>query len=210
MGDEGNNLQLRIEALEGELHTLQAAVYKRDLARAAEEVIFNSPFVRMGMRYLGTAITLGVVVWIGGTIYSGIQIKGVQEQAAEVKRQMSDFQTEVERRLAEQTKRIDDDARTAAEEIRKQTKGVRDAATVAIKDAGDQQAIVRQKLDVDKVPDIQQLKGELAALAQAGGKLNLHCLTLLSGYSVWVLFGAAGLSLVLSIWALLKAWGLGG
>lgn len=51
-------------------------------------------------------MALGVAVWIGGTIYGGIQINGMRQQAEDVKRQMTDLQTGVEKISAARTEEM--------------------------------------------------------------------------------------------------------
>ncbi|SRR5713101_263355 len=184
--------------IEDEIRALKEALrmtdgYKRDLANAAEKVLLDSPLVKMGKWFLFLAIVTGMAVWIGGSIYGGIQLKGIADRTAEI-----------EQKMAQRTKEIDDQATAALKEIAKQNTVVSSAAADAVKDAGIQRNLVRDKLAVDQLPDVRQLKKELEELAEAGGKLNLHCLSLLSGRAVWVLFGTAAISFLLSLYAVVK------
>jgi hypothetical protein len=184
--------------IEEEIRALKDALrmtegYKRDIANAAEQVLLDSPLVKMGKWFLLLAIVTGMAVWIGGSIYGAIQLKGIEDRTAEI-----------EKKMAERTKEIDDQAAVTLKEMANQKTVVFNAAADAVKDAGNQKSLVREKLVVDQLPDIRQLKKELEELAQAGGKLNLRCLSLLSGSAVWVLFGTAALSLLMSLYAVIK------
>lgn len=184
--------------IEEEIHALKDALrmtegYKRDLTKAAEQVLLDSPVVKMGKWFLLLAIVTGMAVWIGGSIYGAIQLRGIDARTAEIKEKMT-----------EKIKEIDDLTNAARNTIEKQKTVVSNAVADAVKDAGDQKNLAREKLAVEQLPDIRQLKPELEALAQAGGRLNLHCLSLLSGWAVWVLFSTEGLSLLLSLYAVVK------
>src|ERR1017187_7377180 len=182
MGDDVGLNQL--EEIKVEIRALKDALrmsdgYRRDLTIAAEQVLLNTRLVKIGKWFLLLAIVTGMAVWIGGSIYGVLQVKSVQDRTEEIVRQ-------VEAKMATRTKEIDDAATAAHGEIDKKTKAVMDAAT----EADRQKTLVREKLAVDQLPDTRQLKEQLQALAQAGGSLNLHCLSLLSGVAVWVLFNA--------------------
>jgi len=157
--------------------------YKRDLTNAAEQVLLDLPLVKMGKWFLLLAIVTGMAVWLGGSIYGAVQLRGIDERTAAI-----------ESKIAARNQEINDVATKARSAIE-------NAKTDAVNDADKQKNLVREKLAVDQLPDIRQLKPELEALAQAGGRLNLHCLSLLSGWAVWVLFSTAGLSLLLSIYS---------
>jgi gas vesicle protein len=184
--------------IEEEIRALKDALrmtdgYKRDLTNAAEKVLLDSPVVKMGKWFLLLAIVTGMAVWIGGSIYGAIQIRGIEDRTAVI-----------EQKMAERTKEIDEQATEALKAIANQKTEVSNAAADAVKDADNQKNLVREKLAVDQLPDIRQLKKELEDLAQAGGRLNLHCLSLLSGRAVWVVFGTAALSFLLSLYALIR------
>lgn len=199
MGD--NAMGTSIDELRDEIRNLKDALrtesYKRDVVSAAEQLLLESPVVRLGKWFLLLAITTGLAVWIGGSVYGGIQLKSIADRTGEILRQF-------DQKMQEQTKQVDDDATKARGEITEQKTKAVNAAKDAIDDAGNEKKLVRDKLGVDQLPDIRQLKDQLEALAQAGGRLNLHCLSLLSGHAVWVLFGAAALSLALSLYAVVK------
>jgi len=130
--------------------------------------------------------------------YAGIQIKSLDERTVYLEQQ-------IDKKLDERTKAVTDSAGDAQKNIDKQTTNVNTAAGNAIGNAAAQEELVKKKLAVDQLPNIQQLKPQLQALAESGGKLNLHCLSLLSGYAIWVLFGMAGLSLLLSAYAAIRS-----
>lgn len=192
MGDDVGLNQL--EEIKVEIRALKDALrmsdgYRRDLTIAAEQVLLNTPLVKIGKWFLLLAIVTGMAVWIGGSVYGVIQVKSTQDRTDEIVRQ-------VEAKMATRTKEIDDAATAARGEIDKKTNVVIDAA----READRQKTLVREKLAVDQLPDIRQLKEQLHELAQTGGNLNLHSLSLLSGVAVWVLFGIEALSLGLSIY----------
>lgn len=197
MGDDVGLNQL--EEIKVEIRALKDALrmsdgYRRDLTIAAEQVLLNTPLVKIGKWFLLLAIVTGMAVWIGGSVYGVIQVKSTQDRTDEIVRQ-------VEAKMATRTKEIDDAATAARGEIDKKTNVVIDAA----READRQKTLVREKLAVDQLPDIRQLKEQLHELAQTGGNLNLHSLSLLSGVAVWVLFGIEALSLGLSIYAVYVA-----
>jgi hypothetical protein len=184
--------------IEEEIRALKDALrmtegYKRDLRNAAEEVLLDSALVKMGKWFLLLAIVTGMAVWIGGSVYGAIQLKGIDDRTAEI-----------ERKIAERTKEIDARANAAAGAIENQKIAVSKAAADAVGDVDSQKNLARQKLAVDQLPDIRQVKQELEALTQAGGRLNLHCLSLLSGRAVWVLFGTEAFSVLFSVIALAR------
>src|ERR1022692_2424383 len=73
--------------------------YKRDLTIAAEQVLLNTPLVKIGKWFLLLAIVTGMAVWIGGSIYGLLQVKSVQDRTDEIVRQ-------VEVKMATRTKEI--------------------------------------------------------------------------------------------------------
>jgi|ERR1017187_4901339 hypothetical protein len=177
MGDDVGLNQL--EEIKVEIRALKDALrmsdgYRRDLTIAAEQVLLNTPLVKIGKWFLLLAIVTGMAVWIGGSVYGVIQVKSTQDRTDEIVRQ-------VEAKMATRTKEIDDAATAARGEIDKKTNVVIDAA----READRQKTLVREKLAVDQLPDIRQLKEQLHELAQTGGNLNLHSLSLLSGVAVW-------------------------
>jgi len=79
MGDDNNKiepidqLKASVKDLQEEIASLRTSLrmtdgYKRDMATAAEEVILKSPLVVIGKWCLGSAIAIGVAVWLGGSI----------------------------------------------------------------------------------------------------------------------------------------------
>ena len=201
MGEE-DATTVSIRAMQAEIATLKDALrlteaYKRDMATAAQQVLLNDPLVKWGKWFLGLAITIGLVIWLGGSIYQGIQVKSIDARTAEMEQQ-------IDKKLGERTKAIDERAAEAKGAIEGKQTEVTNAAKTATDFAIAQQKLVRDKLAVDELPNIRQLEPQLKALADSGGRLNLRCLSLLSGWSVWVLFSAAGLSLLLSLYAVFR------
>jgi hypothetical protein len=172
--------------------------YKRDPVNAAEAVILNSLLVRIGKWIL----SFSHYCWDGGL---GRVLDLRSRSGQEYSGTDSEIEQQIENKVAERTKGIDDNANAARAAIEQQrSAAVVDAAKDAVNDAGNQKNLVREKLAADQLPNIRQVREPLEDLAQAGGKLNLHCFSLLSGYAVWMLFGTAALSLLLSLYAVFR------
>jgi hypothetical protein len=99
VGKQRNTIQSRISQLEAELERLRTIIgpaeTKADLEdhvrsaillslqREAEVALLKGPVFKSGCRILGAMILLGVAVWIGGTIYSGIKIESISDRSKE-------------------------------------------------------------------------------------------------------------------------------
>ena len=194
-----DNRNAEIEKLQLEVAELRQAsrlaeVYKRDLQHTAEEVILDLPIVRIGRWILAGAITAGIAVWIGGAIYGTVQIRSVQQQAAETLNEIRRIEKDVT------------DAQAKIEEvIESETGVVKEAAARAAREIGEDSKRARQKLAVDQLPDLRKLNASISTLKREGDKLNLNSLAALSGFAVWSIIGSAGLAFVISIIALIRS-----
>lgn len=167
--------QPAIDELKGEIRALKDALrmtegYKRDLTNIAEKVILESPIVTMGKWFLLLAIVTGMAVWVGGSIYGGIQVKSIADRTDEILGQF-------DKKMKERTKQIDDDTAEARGKIKEQETAVVVAAKDAVAEAGNEKNLVREKLAVDQLPDIRQLKEQLEAIARlVGNSTSIACL----------------------------------
>jgi hypothetical protein len=89
----GDDTPNQIEEMKVEIRALKDALrmtdgYKRDLTIAAEQVLLNTPLVKIGKWFLLLAIVTGMAVWIGGSIYGVLQVKSVQDRTDEIVRQV--------------------------------------------------------------------------------------------------------------------------
>ena len=82
-----------------------------------QKAILQTPLYRWGRFFVVSFVLLGAVVWTGGTLYSGIQINMIQDQAAKVSRQSENFLGTVNDRVRE----ITEDALNSTQKFAQQT-----------------------------------------------------------------------------------------
>lgn len=108
MGDDatGTPIDEPREEIRNLKDTLRTESYKRDVTNAAEQLLLESPIVKMGKWCLLLAIVTGMAVWIGSSVYGTIQLKSIADRTGETLRQFDE-------KMSGRTKQIDDDATAA-------------------------------------------------------------------------------------------------
>lgn len=124
------------------------------IQRDAESMLGNSPLVKMFHQQLLFAFTVGIALWIGGTVYAGIKLKSIHENAEEFRSKLAELEsksTEAEARLrqyldtrtVEASKIIDQSVAQvsagrvrAVTDISKSARGVRGTANSVILELG--------------------------------------------------------------------------
>ncbi len=76
--------------------------------------ILHTPLYKWSRAVITGFVLLGVVVWVGGILYSGLQISTIQGQAAAVSRQSENFLGSVNDRLKAVTEDATDSTRRSA------------------------------------------------------------------------------------------------
>ena len=180
---------------------------QKSMIRAiAEDAILNSAFVKLAKSILIGYLILITAIWIGGTIYGGIQISGIQQQSRETLQEIRRVESEVteaesvlRRLLAEQT----DDVQLASENAIKE---VNDESIGAVEEINSLKEEAIRLLDIENLPDLGELKNEINALNQELGKLNARSLSAIIDVSVYILYGLALIPTVLFLILLVWIW----
>lgn len=82
-----------------------------------QKAILQTPLYKWGRSFVVSFVLLGAIVWTGGTVYSGIQINMIQDQASKVSLQSENFLGTVNDRVRE----ITEDALNSTQRFAQQT-----------------------------------------------------------------------------------------
>jgi hypothetical protein len=207
----------------------------QDLLRImAEDVILNLPIVRFGKWFLSGAIAVGIAVWIGGAIFGAVQIKSVQEQSQatlqeirQVEQDVVDAELQLRHFLETQTgdvqqasketiTRIEEERAGTILQITKPVTDVQRASQEALNVIGAEtstavqeiQASKKQAIEllaVDSLPDLRELKRQIAVLDAAKGRLDFDTYAKFVGSSIINILFVAGMAIILSALAVVIA-----
>ena len=198
----------RVRELQRQLDDLrrtlaESATLDRAIRPVLEEYLEKSLLARSARRLLIGAIVAGIVVWSGGAISNGIQIKSLLDQSRETKQKVDEEIKTMTAEVQQKVHRLDDD-------VVKHSKAIDASAAVAITDIQGQKREAARRLDLTSIPDIRSLNGlmtrtnqQVRALQQSKGTVNLDAFSVLSGYAVGTIVTAVVLSFLLSLAATL-------
>jgi len=191
-----------LDTLRKEIADLKEVINQSDGLRstirsAAEQALLESTLVKWGKWLLGTVIAAGFAVWFGGVIYSGIQIKSLQEQSKAALQEMRE-------ELKAQAAVVKNKSDQAVSEINSYEAVVKTKSDKAVSDINSQRDLAKQRLGVDSLPDLAKLRVEIGALEESGRRLNLKTFAALSHWSVLTLIGVSAVAFVSSIGALIQ------
>lgn len=188
----------------------------------AEKAMLESPLYAFMRLVLLGVLLLGVVLWAGGAIYSGVQIASIQQQSEQtlskltkIEARVSGADAEIRKLLDEKVEKVDKFATKSQDEIRQtrdvSAKNIQEAASKVLQDINEEKKRAIEKLDVGALPDLRQLREtvgelrrEITSLQVSGGRLNVGAIHELVGLSWWILMiatlGSAIAAVSLFIW----------
>ena len=170
-----------------------------------EDAFLSLNLVKIAKPLIVIYLVVGLAIWVGGAIYGGIQIKSVQDQSQTTLREIRQVESDV--------KNAESSLRTL---LKEQTNSVQQASDEAIKKISDkssetvagiqsQERKAKEWLAVDSLPDLSKLKAEIETLNKEQGRLNLRTLASLVDFSMYIMFAAIGISILLSVVAMIRA-----
>lgn len=164
------------------------------IVREAEKTLLESPLYKWLRSALLGVLLLGVILWAGGAIYSGVQIASIKQQSDQTLSKITEIEARVTNAEGQIRKMFDqevDQVRKFAKESQDQIEKRKAEALQAI---DDEQKRAIEKLNVKALPDLRQLKDEISSLEKDGGKLNLNAIRRLVGLWWWIITGVVMLA----------------
>src|SRR5438128_2363937 len=86
MGGEamaGAPLEPENATLEEQVANLTEQLAKYRVREKAEADLLQSPLYKFGKWVISTVVLAGIIIWVGGSVYSGVQIKSIRDQSNE-------------------------------------------------------------------------------------------------------------------------------
>ena len=256
LNNEVEQLRKQINELKHLLSIVEEEAYSpSNIRKIVESELTSSGMYKLGRFVVFTFLILGVIFWCGGTIYSGIQIKSVEQRAkqsiSELNTKAELVATELETRAKAAKEKLDNfdesidalnnklekiennklsEVNTAKSEILTEISNIKITVATAASEAqiafGEKKEVVsiqarnaidainslkdfsltnikqksitsldiitqeqeraKELLNVASLPDLGEIKTEIASLEKAGGELNLANIHKLAHWSWWV------------------------
>ena len=111
--NELGDLQVKLEKLE--LEFLKTAYSPQNLRPTVDSILTESGVVKLGRFVVIGFLLLGIVVWLGGSIYSGVKIKSLEERFAYENNRIDNLDITITKTIEEKVKEQTAKARQAAD-----------------------------------------------------------------------------------------------
>ena len=177
--------------------------------------MLQSPLYKFGKWVISTVVLAGIIIWVGGSVYSGVQIKSIRDQSNETLSEIrtlaysvSEANEKVRAFLTTKFSEVTDLANSSKAAIKrsgdsaalafqnevvmvcdsatKARSAMRGAADSSIAWIDSERARAKALLDVDRLPDLRTIREQISQLDQAGGNLNLQVMRSLLRFWFWV------------------------
>ena len=229
MADQNrNDEKKKLSELEVKIQQFDERLKKLDPDIVLEALVGRALLRSRIYRHLrGLALVLAglvVAVFFAGIGFSTYQMTSIQARAENAARVMHNAEERVTQRSRDFEKVVHEKTTeifaAAITEIEVATKSAKDKAAVAEKDIEQARTTALERLDVKSLPNISEVKGQIAALdgqlkalAREGDRLNLKSIRAFVDNSIWLVVGASVFAFVFSVfafvfslWALKRAW----
>jgi hypothetical protein len=194
-------LQTQVDKLKHQIEEYERTQIPALLQQQAEKILLEG-HVFKGLKWLLIgAIILGILVWLGGTIYGGVKLTSLHEAAVQFKAEVASSTSELSTLL----KAAQDKQKDVLKQIGALLKPVRDEQDSTLKQinargkavADRSSAVLREIQANQDLKDLAGIRRQIQELAQRGGKLRWAATRDFMDATWYVLIGLSALCTVL-------------